>query len=187
VVGGVLALSVAPAILTLARGGEELSMAVIAAVVIGSSIFAMASADPAGELLGASPVSLVRRRIDRLGVLSTAIALVWGVVLAIMLWRDPGAASPATDRVAELLAVGGLSALAGASADRRGLSVTSATTVGPMAVLTITTLAYRFPTLPSVGARGDADVWLVVAAVAWAAALWESRDLYGFARRRPAR
>jgi hypothetical protein len=65
--------------------------------------------------------------------------------------------------------------------------VTAAALVGPLAVLTVAVLEYRFPSLPTMGGRGDAGAWGVVAATGWALAWWESRDLYGFARRRRAR
>jgi hypothetical protein len=186
-VGAALALSVAPAVLTLARGGEELSAVVLAAIVIGAAALTWTSADAAGELLASTPASLLRRRAARLAVLTGATLLVWGVVLLAVVSRDPGATTPELDRLAELAAVGGLSVAAGAAADRRVLSVTSAAIVGPLCVLTISALEYRFPSLPALGTRGDTAAWGVIAAAGWLVALWESRDLYGFAVRRPAR
>ena len=186
VAGAVVALSVLPGVATLVRGGDELGAAVVAAIVIGGSVPAFASDDDARDLLAPVPARLVRRWADRLGVLCGATVGVWAVVLAWALVRDPGAAAPAGDRIALLAAVTGLSAAGGAGADRRGSSVAAAALTGPLAVLLLTTFAYRSPDLPSVVGEGDATTWAVVGAVAWAWAVWERRDPYGFAaRRRP--
>jgi hypothetical protein len=182
--GPIVALSVAPAIVVLARGGEQLGQAVVAALVIGGGAAALAALDPAAAILGGVPVPLVRRWAFRLGVIAACTAMVWTAVLVPVLWRDHRALADLGDRIGELAVVAGLSAAAGASADRRGQSVTSAALIGPIAVLVVSSLAQRYPALPTIGGRGDGATWATLAAAAWASALWERRDPYGFAARR---
>jgi hypothetical protein len=183
-IGGVIALSVAPALIVLVRGGERLDQAVVAAVVVGSAATALASVDPAAEILAPAPTPLVSRWGARLATITAVTALAWVVVLAAVGWRDPQAMGRLGDRLGELTAVAGLSAAGGAYADRRRLSVAAAALTGPMGALVVSTMAYRFPDLPTIGADGDGSTWAVLAAVAWAVALWERRDPYGFARPR---
>jgi hypothetical protein len=159
-------------------------MAVVAAVVIGASVAALAADDGAGNVVAATPVSLARRRGLRLLVLGLVAGMVWALVAALVLSRDPHAADRVVDRLAELAAVSGLSAAAGAAADRRDLPVAPAAVIGPMTALIVSSFAYRFTELPTVGGRGDAAAWSTIAVLAWAGAAWESRDLYGFAHRR---
>jgi hypothetical protein len=182
-----VALSVAPATIAVATGNDELSMAVVAAVVIGGAVAAFAADDVAGNVVAATPASLARRRGRRLAVLGLFAGVIWALVAVAVLWRDPHAADRVADRLAELAAISGLSAAAGASADRRDLPVVPAAVVGPMTALLMSSFAYRFPQLPTIGGSGDAGAWTLIAALGWGAAAWESRDLYGFAVRRPAR
>jgi hypothetical protein len=187
VVGGVLALAIAPATISLLTGKEELSGAVLAAVVIGAAVVAFAADDAAGPTLAAVPVSLARRRGMRLACLAAALAVTWCLVLAAVTWRDPAAAGPLLDRLAEGAAVAGVALAAAGFADRQDLPVGPAALAGPVGALMVTAFAYRYPQLPAIGGQGQAAKWAWVAAAGWLAAAWESRDPYGFAPRRPDR
>ena len=181
---GVLGLSVAPAVIALAAGKEELSAAVVAAVVIGAGALALAAEDEAGNVLAAVPVTLARRRGLRLAVLALAAVVTWGVVLAAVLQRDPHAAGRVVDRLAETAAVSGIGFALASSAYRRDRAVAPASLLGPLAVLVISAFAYRYPDLPAIGTAGNAGRWATIAGIGWLAAAWECRDLYGLARRR---
>jgi hypothetical protein len=183
----VVALSVLPAVLTLVRGGDDLRAAVVAAVVIGGSVTALAADDDARDVLAPVPRALAWRWADRLGLLVGATGLVWAVVLGWSLLRDPAATAPAADRTALLVAVSGLSAAGGAAADRRGGAVAPAALAGPLVVLLLSSFAYRYPELPTVVGQDDAVTWALMGSAGWAWARWERRDPYGFAARHRSR
>lgn len=185
-VGGIVGLSMAPALVLLLRRGDDLTATIVAGIVLGGSAVALAVVDPAASVLASSPIPLLHRWGTRVGVIAALVMVAWVPVLTAVVLRDPLSVGRVGDRLGELLAVTGLGAAAGAYADRRYLSATAATVVGPMAVLVVSSMAYRFPSLPTVGGRGDGARWAAMGAAAWCAALWERRDPLGFARpRRP--
>ena len=175
---GGLALAAAPAVVTLLRGGNDLSGSLVAATIIGGPIVALAVEDPASETISASPTSLARRRLLRLSAIVLALAVVWaGVVVG------AGIATSVTrhvlaQRAAEGAAVAGLAAAASGLAHRRGVASSGqiGAVAGALSVLVISSLAFRFHQLPSfMGGEAHAR-WWVVAAGGWLVTAWTWRD-----------
>jgi len=175
---GTLALAAAPTVITLLRGGDDLSGALVAATLIGAPIVALAVEDSAAETLSASPTSLARRRSLRLSAITLALAIVWaGIVLAA--WS--AAAVTGDDlalRAAEAAAVAGLAAGASGLAHRQGVASSGAIGAvgGALSVLVISSLAYRFEQLPSLMGGEAHGRWWLIALVGWAVTAWTWRD-----------
>jgi hypothetical protein len=179
-VAGVLALAAMPAVVTAARGGEELGSAVVAAGVVAGAVAAFAVQEPAGAIASACPVSSISRLALRLGALASAALLIAPLVVAVASAADADATADRSARLAEFAATSGLALGAAATAARRGAEAAAigGACFGPLCVLTATALSYRFEWLPALGVAADAARWWLVAAIAWTVALWASRDPY---------
>jgi hypothetical protein len=181
----VVALSATPVVLTVARGGNDLSTPSVAAAIIGAVALAHAVDDPHDGVLVASPTPRWARRAIRLAVAGSVIAVGWLAAVVVAAAGD-GAAPALGQRGLEALAAGGVS-VAVASAARQRWSIDPAALVGAAAglvgVLFVSVMAYRLRWLPELGGGPHHGRWWVIAAAAWAAAAWEARD--PALRRRP--
>lgn len=173
-----VALGAVPVLWTVARGGTDLDLAVIASALIGSSALAGAVEDAAATTTAAAPTTRLEARVLRLAMIGVVAALTWGICFVGAAIADVPIDQP--DRlVAVCLATAGLSvAIASWMADEvehgagAGGSLASI-----MIVVTSTAMNQRitaFPTLMDLD--GGRDKWFAVAAVAWAAAAWLNRD-----------
>jgi len=177
-VGAALALAAAPTVIVLLRGGNDLSGALAAATIIGAPIAALVVEDPAGETISASPTSLARRRLLRGSAILLAVAGCWAALIALGALVGEVTGAALAERAAEAAAVGGIATAAAGVAWRRGAlgAAQGGGLVGPLSVLLVSALAQRFSGLPAVASPAHHDRWWALAGVAWAVALWSSRD-----------
>lgn len=167
-----------PVLWTLARGGTDLSVAVIATALVGASALAGAVEDAATTTTAAAPTTRLRGRLLRLAILAAGVALIWftcflGATIADVPINDPG------HLLAVCLATGGLSvAVASWMANdvERGAGA-GGSLAGVLIVLTSTAMNQQMPAFPTLMDldSGRAKWWAVTAA-AWAAAAWLNRD-----------
>ncbi len=177
-IGAALALAVVPTIVVLVKGGSDLSGALVAAVVIGAPCVAFFVEDPAGETLAASPTSLVRRRVLRLGAIAVGLAVTFAVLVAVALAHGPLAGEVLARRAAEVGAVSGLAASVGGLSHRQGVAGAGplGAVAGAVSALLIASFAVRYDELPPLLDGEHHARWWLVALVGWAAAAWSSRD-----------
>lgn len=176
--GAVLALAATPSAIVLAQGGRDLSNGLVAAALLGAAVTALVVDDPAGETLAASPTSLARRRLLRGSALLLAVAACWAALIALGALVGEVTGAALAERAAEAAAVSGIAVAAAGAAWRRGApaAVQSGGLAGPLSVLLVSALAQRFSGLPAVASPVHHDRWWALAGVAWAVALWSSRD-----------
>ena len=177
-IGAALALAAAPTAVVLLDGGRDLTKALLAAGVIGAATASFWVEDPAGETLSASPTSLARRRVLRLGAIALGLAVTCALLVAAAAVRGTLTLDEIVQRSAEVAAVSGLAAAIGGSAERHGVAgaARSGAVGGSLAVLMVSGVAQRFHTLPSLGVTQHHGRWWLVALAAWATAAWSSRD-----------
>jgi hypothetical protein len=179
-VAGVLGLAIAPAVVTVAKGGSELGAALVAACVIGGAVAAFAATEPVQEIASAAAFSAIWRLGLRLVALASGVVIAAAFVAVITHRSDASALDDPSARLAELAATSGLALAAASIGTRRGWEAATlgGAVFGPLCVLTASAFAYRFDWLPSIGIAADASRWWQVAAVAWITAAWASRDPY---------
>ena len=178
-VAGGLALAALPTLIVVARGGTSFDGALVIAALVVGALLAFSVEDPAEETLAASPTTLARRRVVRLSALFVGGGLVAAVVLVVAAGQggDVGRGDLGR-RIAELAAVSGLAIASASAARRRGVpgAVHGGAAVAVLAVLLISSLAYRFHSLPALLDDPEHERWLLVAAVGWLATAWSWRD-----------
>jgi hypothetical protein len=178
-VAGGLALAALPTCIVVARGGTSFDGALVIAALAVGALLAFSVEDPAEETLAASPTTLARRRLVRLSALVLGGGLVAAIVLTVAAGQGGGVRSGDLGRrAAELAAVSGLAIAVAAAARRRGVpgAVHGGAAVAVLAVLLISSLAYRIQSLPTLLDDPEHERWLVVAAVGWLATAWSWRD-----------
>lgn len=177
-IGAVLALAAVPTMGVLVEGGRDLTGALVAAAIIGGASAAFLVEDPAGETLSASPTSLARRRVLRLGAIAVGLAVTYAVLVTIAAIHGPLTGDELARRAAEVAAVSGLAAAAGGLSHRHGVAGAGPIggVAGALAVLMIASFAVRYHQLPPLPDGGRHGRWWLVALVGWTAAAWSSRD-----------
>ena len=174
----VAGLAAAPTMYRLVRGDTSLGGALVAAAVFLGTTSAFVVDDPAEETLAASPTSLARRRLLRLGAIFLGVAVVALVLVTIASAVGDVSFDELGRRAAELAAVSGLAAAAAASAHRRSVPTPAhgGAVVGLVGVALISALAYRFHRLPALTDSPVHERWWWLAAAGWALAAWSWRD-----------
>ncbi|HUR18426.1 MAG TPA: hypothetical protein VMZ51_05740 [Acidimicrobiales bacterium] len=172
-------LALAPTVVTVARGGHELLLAFVTAAVVGGAGLAQAVDDDAAVLLASAPTSLARRRAGRLAVALIVMLAAWlGVAVA-------GALGGGLDQlpirrlVVEAVTAAGIGIAVAAATARRGVTNRPGLTGALMSVVTMVTItltAEQYGALPRLGDAAHHGRWLWLAAAAWLAAAWASRD-----------
>lgn len=174
---GVIALAFVPLIITVLRGGTDLSGAVMAAVLIGSSALGFAVDDAAGATVASVPTSRAARRFGRGLVLLVTLIVASGTAAALAS-VDGAPLGPLAGRAPEAVAIAGVAfALASWMGEDSDLPAgTPAAGATVLVALTSTAMGMRFAWLPQIGPGSDAQTWWLVAAAAWTVALWLNRD-----------
>jgi hypothetical protein len=185
--GGVTLCVMAPTLITLLRGGQNLALAVAAAALIGGAGIALGVDDDAEVLLAASPTPLAARRALRVAIAAAIVGVGWVVVIVVGEQAALLDHARLDDVAVEALAAAGVG-VAGAVGAQRWFANdnpgVAGVAISAVSLLTITALSTRLPALPAIGLDRHHDRWLWVAAAAWGAAAWLSRDP---ARRMPSR
>lgn len=174
-----MALAAAPAVLTVAMGGTNLSGAAVASSLVAGALMGFAIDDPAAAVFAASPTSLLVRRLHRVAVLLVMAAAVAGVVALLVALVHDGPAISLSQRAREGAAAAGLATaaatwLARRTGERRPGSF--GLVLGLLGPLVVSALAWRVQGLPTLGTAQNGPRWWWVAAAAGAAAAWWSRD-----------
>jgi hypothetical protein len=171
------ALGVAPLLVTVARGGDELTMAVVTAAVVGGACAGGAVEDAAARTLAASPTTRLVRRLVRLAVIAGAVLMAWAVA-ALGAGASDAPIGPLGPRAAEAAAAAGVSVLIASIHGPNGEVGAGLSGAGGavLVMLTSTTMAMRYSWLPMLGDSQDPDEWWLVALAAWVVAGWLNRD-----------
>lgn len=186
-IGVIGVVAVVPTVLTVAREGDDLAMALTIAAVVGGAGFAYAVDDDAAQVLAASPSPPSIRRATRVVAAALLIGGSWAAVLGMGWSTGLSTARPLADLALEAVTAAGVGIAVAAwlrpdhAPERTGLAGAASAVV---LMLLITSLALRYPWLPSLGQPQNHDRWWWVAAVAWAGVWWTVRDP---AARRPGR
>lgn len=177
-IAGLLAMALAPTAITLSRGGDDLSGALVAAAVISATSVAFTVDDPAGETLSASPTSLARRRALRLSAIVLALGLTWAALVAVTATLGPIVSDDLLGRAAEAAAVSGVAVATAGLAHRRGIESPSLIggVAGGLSSLLITSLALRLHELPALMSTEHHGRWWLVALAGWVVGAWTWRD-----------
>lgn len=178
-IAALAALAALPTVVTVAQGGRDLELALVAAALVGGAAIAFGVDDDAAAVLAPSPTTLVWRRATSILAATLIVATGWAAVLVV------GGATVAIS-TQELRSLGveavtaagvGIAAAAWISRDRdqerTGLAGAATAIVS---MLFITVLAMRYPWLPALGRAQNHDRWLWVAGIAWAGVWWTARD-----------
>ncbi len=170
-------LAAIPALIVAAHGGNDFAGALSAASLIAGAGAGFAADDPAAPTLASSPTTLAVRR----GLRGLLIALILGAgwSAAVVTAHRYGANLPdAAVPLAELSATAAVAAAFGSRArtDTPVNTGAAAATVAFLAIVTISALANRWPTLPTLRATPTHDRWWLVAVAGVAVAGWSSRD-----------
>lgn len=176
----VAVLAVAPAIVVAASGRHGFAGALSAASVLAGAGVGYAADDEAAPTLAPSPTTLVVRRALRVIVMVIMLVAAWLAALLIA-YRYANGAPDVPALAAELCATAALSA---AFACRARTDAPVATGFGAaiaalIAMVTVSSFAYRWSALPALGRRTVHDRWWLVAAAGFIVAAWWSRDPAG--------
>jgi hypothetical protein len=184
-VAAIALLAATPAIVVAASGRQSFTGALSAAALLAGAGVGYAADDPAAPTLASSPTTLAVRRTLRATVI--AVTLGGGWLTALLVAARYGHPAPNLQALAaELCAAASLSA---ALASRARTDAPVATGFGAaaaalMAMISISSLSYRWPVLPSLGGGAGHARWWWIAAAGAVTAAWSSRDPAG---RRPPR
>jgi hypothetical protein len=179
----VAGLAAAPTIITVARSGSNLDLALIVAALLSGAGLAYAVDDDAAALLASSPTTLAARRTARIVAAAFVIAVGWflllltGSLAGLRLHGDRF-----RDLATEAFTAAGIG-LAVAATLRRELSVERAGLIGAaaavLAMVFVTSLSMRYSWMPALGNPQHHDNWLWLAVAAWAGVCWTARDPAG--------
>lgn len=182
---GVLALLCAvPAIVVAAGGRNGFGGALVAASLLAGAGAGYAADDPAAATLGASPTPLLVRRAARASLVIVPLMLGWGGALVVAARYGQGAVD-VRSTVAELGATAAVSAaIASRASTSAGVSAGFGAGLGALlAMVTLSSLGYRWHDLPVLGGGGAThDRWWWIAAAGVVVAAWSSRDPAGSGR-----
>lgn len=174
-----LVLAAAPAVLTAASGGTDLSKAVLVTALVIGALVGFAIDDPAAVVLAASPTTLLSRRLHRVVALLGLGGVVVGVVALLVGLVHQGPTISLLQEGREGAAAAGLATAAAAWLARSTGEPRPGSfglVLGLLGPLVVSALAWRVEGLPSLGTADHASRWWWVAAVGWTAAAWWSRD-----------
>lgn len=172
-------LAAAPSAVVLLRGGRSYDGALVAAALAFGASAAFAVDDPAEETLSASPTPLAHRRLLRLAAIVLGVAVASGLLLVVAASSPGGlAGGDVARRAAELAATSGLAGAVAGLARRQGVlwAAHGGATGGLLAVLVITSFAYRYGDLPALVDSPHHARWWLVGLTGWLVAGWTWRD-----------
>jgi hypothetical protein len=172
------ALAATPLVVTVVRGGDDVTGGAVLLGLGAASSLAWVVDDPAGEVLSATPAGATPRLWLRLGLVFATAAVVVALALAVA-GSGPGLPHDVADRLPEAAAAGAVALAVGFSGASRGESLAS--TGGVLAGLVVpafvAALAVKWPDVfPTfTGGRPHARWWFLAAGAATYAA-YEARD-----------
>ena len=170
-------LAAVPAILTLARGGNDLFAPLVVMAVVSGAAVGWAVDDPAAELLASLPAGTPVRTAVRVCAAGLVAAAGFGAVLAAVA-VGPGLPPLVGDRWPEAAAAAATALAVGLLAARRGerAAGAGAVTAGVLATVFVAGLSFKLKELPSFLAGPHHARWWLVALLALAVALHAGRD-----------
>ncbi len=158
------------------RAGVALRLSIAGAAVAAASAFLLD--DPAAVTLAASPISLPRRRLQRVAAVAVAVGLWWAAAATIA--SHLGGGFPLRGRSLELSVFVAVALAASATAstlgDRTVGGIAGAVSAAGCYALTLLPPQTWLPWPAHPDAPGATSRWLVVLAVAIAVLAWASRD-----------
>jgi hypothetical protein len=174
---GAAVLTATPVMVTLARGGENLALASVAAALSGGAAAAYAVDDPAATLLASTPTPPTLRLALRLAAVGAFVGTCWlaswvaGTTLATTAGLDGRALALEAATVAGVSLAIATYAHARLAMPEPGLAgaVTSV-----LMMLTLTSLSFRYPWLPRLGGGESHHRWWWLAAGGWTFAGWRT-------------
>jgi len=173
-----MALAMLPLVVTVARGGTDVSLALILTGLAGGAVVGWATEDAAADVLASMPVSPPIRAALRLSFVGTVG--VTGVVTAgLVAALGPGLPSDRGDRLPEGLAAAAIATAIGFVLARRGErgSGPVSVTAGLLGTAFVAALAFRWPSLlPSFMGGPIHERWWIIAVVGSVVALRAGRD-----------
>jgi hypothetical protein len=175
----VAALAAMPTLVTVARGGRNLDLALVAAALVGGAALAYSVDDDAASVVAPSPTTLGVRRATSIFAATLVVATSWAAVLAVGGTTVTISTQDIRNLGVDAVTAAGVGIAVAAwiardrGEERTGLAG-SATAI--VLMLFITVLAMRYPWLPALGRAQNHDRWLWLAGVAWAGVWWTARD-----------
>jgi hypothetical protein len=174
---GLGALAALPAVVTFARGGRDFALALQAAAMLAGAGAGFAADDQAANVLASSPTPLLARR----GLRAVGVVLVLAAAAAVALLVARGG-SPTPVQIDGPLCVlvaaaGASSAMAWVAAPDGGMAPGVSAAMGTvLLLLTASSLAERWPWVPTLASSSFDRRWVMVGAAGAAVALVRSRD-----------
>lgn len=178
------AVAVVPPVVVSLKGGHDFTGAMFAASVIAGAGAGYVTEDPAAPTLASSPTTLAVRR--GLRAVAVGAVLLSASIGARLIAAAGGGHSPPMDALAAELTASAALAIAFASRGRPDAPVSpgaGAAGAALLAMVTISSLARDWPTLPSIAVLSHHDRWWWVAAAALAYVAWSWRDPAARSRR----
>ena len=173
------ALAAVPAVVTLARGGTDIGLAVVLIVLGAGASVAWAIDDDSDSSLSAMPVSGPMRLSVRIAAAAIVAALVMSVAF-IVIAIGPGIPSDLSDRAPEGITAAAVALAFALAVARRGEPTAGATgaIAGLLAPAVVAGLATRWPDVFPTFSPGPLHVrWWWLAAAAALVAAWNGRDV----------
>jgi hypothetical protein len=181
---GVGAVALLPSVVVALVGGSDFTGALLAASVIAGAGAGYAVDDPAARTLAPSPTTLALRRALRTVAVIAILLSAW--TGAQLVAAAGGSPAPAVDAAGAELAASAALSLALASLGRPDTPRASGSGAAGGAILamaTISSLAWRWPALPSIEDLSRPERWWWVAVAALAVVAWSWRDPAARSRR----
>ena len=173
-------LAALPSVMVLLRDGHSYDGALVAASLAFGASTAFAVEDPAEETLSARPTALAHRRLLRLAAIVLGVAVTSIVLLMVAMAASPNglAGETVARRAGELAAASGLAGAVAGLAQRRGApwSAHGGAAGGLLAVLLISSFAYRYTDLPALLDSPHHVRWWLVGLAGWLVVCWTWRD-----------
>lgn len=176
--GAAACLAAAPALIVMVRGGHDFGVALVSAALVLGATSGFVVDDPAEETISASPTSLARRRLLRLSAIALGVVVVAAVLLASTAVQGELTIHDVGRRAAELAAVSGVAASVAGAAHRRAISgaALAGALAGLLGTLLVSSLAFRFHSLPALRDGPQHARWWLVGVLGWSIAAWTWRD-----------
>jgi hypothetical protein len=173
-----LALAGLPVFVTVARGGTDLTAALIVTGVVSGAALGWAVEDPAAEVLASMPLSATVRATLRLLAVSAVVAVAVAMCVVVVA-VGPGVPVDGSDRIAEGVVAAAVAVAVAFVAARRGARDVGPTGVaaGVGAPCVVAGLALRWPEVfPSFGHGSIHDRWWIIAAAGMVVVVHTGRD-----------
>lgn len=174
-----VALAAIPALVIVARGGSDVTAAIVLLTLAAGASVAWAVDDPTEELLASTPVSAPVRASIRV-VAAAAVAGSAAAAIVAVVVTGPGVPPGLGGRFAEGIAAGAIALAVAFAGARRGERMPGASGViaGVLGPAVVAGMATRWPTwLPSFQDGPVHSRWWLLAAAAALAAAWSGRDV----------